>query len=1470
MLTNLHFHFITVSVKSGDRKSYNHYTFHTGINLVTEATFPMEHAASTALLLSRQKSLLLLVLLSSCSAWSTYYVTPTPDTPCPGAPCHTLSEYAADWHFNNNTTMEFLPGNHTLEQTVSVTNLTGLILRGDLSSLPEITSKIVCSSNSTGFVFREITGLHITALAFISSRHNGDKLVYTVSVQQFNISKCTFQNNINSGSGSIFDISNAGGALYVGNSIVNLIENTFQNNSGIGGGALYVENSSIDLTGNTFKNNSAIGGGQIYVVRDHILSGRGGGLFVYNSTLNLAGNTFQNNCAEVYGGGLYILYNSNLNLTENTFRNNSAAELRGGGVYVENSNLNLTENTFQNNSAGGGGALSVHDSIVDLTKNTFQNNFATIGGVLYVENSNLNLTGNTFQSNSAEINGGGLYIRHNSNVSFTWNTFQTNSANLTDGGGLYVENSNLNLTENSFQNNSAESLGGGLYIHYHSNVNFTGNTFQNNSAKSNGGGLHVESSNLNLNENTFQNNSAAGGGVLSVYRCIVDLAGNTFQYNSAKVHGGGILIQNSTFNFTGNTFQSNSASVGGSLYVDFRSIITCADDYFTDSYAQLGGAILAADNSNVRMSSVVIENSRAQYGGGIAALDCKVELLERTIIDNNTASFGGGLYAYNTEFHMNAKVTNNSAKDGGGGIYASKSILTFTDETTVINNVASNGGGLLLSGDSKLLLYSNMTLHLTSNQASKTGGAIKVEESNPLTYCLANNNLGSSDCFFQSQSQLERTYIYEYGGLMKFIEDLNVNRTIRFGNNSAVEAGADLHGGSIDNCLLSTNIVHLDTFEAYFGSSVSRYVFDIISGSSDEKKPSISSDPLHICTCRGNLTDCTGAYDAGPVYPGGTLEVPIIAQGQGNGTTAAIIQVIPMPNNISQGNLENSQRINNNCSTIKYTIHSRAVNTIQEMSLYAEGPCSPTPTNTLTVAVAIQHCPQGFQLAVKEPTCICAERLQQFTNTCLVDSATVLRQQNDEFWVGYGNDNDNESRGLITHPHCPFDFCTTKETYFTVNDSNKQCNHNRRGLLCGRCSENLSLALGSSRCLQCSNSHLSLLAAFAFAGIALVLILLILRLTVAVGTVNGLIFYANIIAVNSQIFFRLPATNVLTVFIAWLNLDLGIETCFCNGMDAYVKTWLQFLFPLYVWGLIGMIILGSYYSGRVAKVFGRNPIAVLATLFLLSYAKLLRTVIAALSVTYLEYPNNLQLAVWLYDGNIRYFSGKHIPLFTAAMVCLIFLFLPYTTLLIFGQWFQAKSHLNIFSFINNRYVKPFLDAYHAPYSDKHRYWTGLMLLLRLVLFLISAVNALGDPSVNLLAVGSTTGAILPIILGSTVYKTWSRGLLETSFILNMVILCLASLYVRSTGGNQNAVTSTSVGMAFATFIGIVIYHSVQQIKGTRLWKRLFQRRDYVRVPLTDIDSGSEDPPDRVFQSKSAPTRTVVDMRELREECMATD
>ena len=94
------------------------------------------------------------------------------------------------------------------------------------------------------------------------------------------------------------------------------------------------------------------------------------------------------------------------------------------------------------------------------------------------------------------------------------------------------------------------------------------------------------------------------------------------------------------------------------------------------------------------------------------------------------------------------------------------------------------------------------------------------------------------------------------------------------------------------------------------------------------------------------------------------------------------------------------------------------------------------------------------------------------------------------------------------------------------------------------------------QCRKCTNSHLTFVIPFAAMEVALVFLLLVCKLTVATGTLSGLVFYANVVGVNQTIFIPVQSTDALSAFTAWLNLDFGIETCFYNGMDAYSKTWL--------------------------------------------------------------------------------------------------------------------------------------------------------------------------------------------------------------------------------------------------------------------------------------------------------------------------
>ena len=130
--------------------------------------------------------------------------------------------------------------------------------------------------------------------------------------------------------------------------------------------------------------------------------------------------------------------------------------------------------------------------------------------------------------------------------------------------------------------------------------------------------------------------------------------------------------------------------------------------------------------------------------------------------------------------------------------------------------------------------------------------------------------------------------------------------------------------------------------------------------------------------------------------------------------------------------------------------------------------------------------------------------------------------------------------------------------------------------------------------------------------------MLALNLTVAVGTLNGVLFYANIVASNTDAYFPLSSTpNFVSIFILWLNLDISFDICIYEGMTVDAKAMLQLAFPAYVILLVVFIIVINEYSSKFTKIVGRgNPVAVLTTMILISYANLFKAIIGFIQLLY--------------------------------------------------------------------------------------------------------------------------------------------------------------------------------------------------------------------------------------------------------------
>ena len=906
------------------------------------------------------------------------------------------------------------------------------------------------------------------------------------------------------------------------------------------------------------------------------------------------------------------------------------------------------------------------------------------------------------------------------------------------------------------------------------------------------------------------------GTALLVTSTDITLSGNTeFTHNGAcgsTVLGGAIGAQSSNLTFIGNTaFLDNTAIsrqcpfvysdvtlvVGGAIVAAYNTVLSfTGTSNFVNNSAYLGGAIftdntvLSFNGINNFINNVACNGSNGGNGGAIATNNTILVFSGTTHFINNLAPVGGAIYTnINNTLTFNGAIyfTNNGHYEGEGVNY-------------------NFGGGVFMGLKSTFSMLPNTTVYWENNHAS-LGGAIYVTDVNPASYCPVLGLYGpKQECFFQLPGQ-------------NLSNGIDVQ--LVFKNNSA-DAGSVLYGGAIDNCKLTPDL----------DSNNSGEVFNMLVHNNDTNhntSSNISSNPLRVCLCENYLPSCPEVASRNhynfprTVYPGETFQVPVVAVGQRDGTVASrVISMIIQglhPAHLSDS--QHFQQANNTCTKLNFTVFSLSPSV--SIRLHADGsPCSVVlDTNTLYISVHLnQTCPPGFNLSESENSCVCEPRLAQYIgehNCTITDGVgNITRDSGQQFWVGY----DDQSHGLIFNSLCPFDYCVSQTVNFSLNnESDIQCTYNRSGLLCGACKEGYSLVLGTSHCRKCTNDYyLALLIPFAVMGVALVFLLLVCKLTVAIGTLSGLVFYANIVGANHTIFLPEESNDAFSVFIAWLNLDFGIETCFYDGMDAYSKTWLQFVFPVYIWMLVGLIIFLSHFSHRFANLLGDNPVSVLATLILLSYAKILRTLITALYITYLEYPT-YNRRVWLYDANIDYLEGKHIPLFIVAVLVFLFLFLPYTLLLLFGQWLQAISHLRLFSWVNK--LKPLIDSYHAPYKAKHRYWPGLLLLLRFVLLLVFALNPQQDPSVNLLAILVGTGLLVAWAwVSGGVYRNWCLDALECSFALNLIILIGATFYVNHLGRNQLTVGYTSVTIALATFIGILAYHIFQQLRSTKLWKKV--------------------------------------------------
>ena len=571
-------------------------------------------------------------------------------------------------------------------------------------------------------------------------------------------------------------------------------------------------------------------------------------------------------------------------------------------------------------------------------------------------------------------------------------------------------------------------------------------------------------------------------------------------------------------------------------------------------------------------------------------IESRVYAHSNATFSENVAERGGALHLDHCYLicQSNCSFIGNRALSQGGAIHAIESIISIGYEwydvreistsprfLSFVDNYAENaGGGISLEANAEVrgpLKSEYMYWISFINNTAKNGAAIYV---NDYGTCSDARN---STCFLQTPS-------FKSDDTKSFII---INSS---------ESKNAIYGGLLDRCIAKSD--YRDVYNGRHLTNGIEYLRIVTHDNSIDGL--IISNPVRLCYCREGKMDCSYQYPPIKTEKGRVFNVTITAVDQAKHPVNATVQIdYQYSSGIHLGDGQQTQQISNECTDLTLNVYSSYQNHVT-LTLYAIGPCNSTKVSKRSLNVLFTQCtcPVGFQ---ELPTqsggcqCDCDAHIEKYIIKCDEATKSLIRQGN--FWIGYLRNTTGDNPYIIYH-NCPYDYCIPPTQNVSINLNNHQgadaqCAFGRTGLLCSACKPPLNLSVGSSRCLNCTADWPKIFVATiiggGLSGIAFVVIILVLNLTIAVGTLNGFVFYINIVASNNIIYCSSGSVSntLFSVFIAWLNLELGIDTCFYKGLDTYSKVWLQFAFPIYLTVVLFAIITITRFSSRFTTLIGK-------------------------------------------------------------------------------------------------------------------------------------------------------------------------------------------------------------------------------------------------------------------------------------------
>ena len=975
------------------------------------------------------------------------------------------------------------------------------------------------------------------------------------------------------------------------------------------------------------------------------------------------------------------------------------------------------------------------------------------------------------------------YIAHFLGASYYSNAIRKRGYQIGGGGGLTLVLTQLSYSvsittrSSTFQRNVGR-YGGGAHVSIYKNTMSSSAVFENCNFVHNG----------EYNDSRISDILTNGGGLAILTNCIRPLDYEHKHISYGTINQVRVLHSN---------FTRNLGFIGGGIYTwSFGAADTMSLYGFED--------LANFDYANCRF-----ENNSAVYGAALYAYEqslkptwsgTRVKVSNLFSQHNNIISRDGsairkvqkhsGIIAiHHINFTMSGRCV--IAHNNETGLHAYQSAIYLIDEIIFEQNIGTFGGAICLLSYSHLIIDDNTVVEFIDNQGRVKGGALYVDYASGPDYSYSDCflYLNSSDVFYCDD---ERTCD---------IDQLNIS--VSFSGNSA-PAGGIVYGSTLSTCFwaqiyqakfsMETKVVNLWEF-LYTHSPIFHF----------DGRPNGTE---HITTPTASLSLKQLQKFVHNVMPGQKFNVTLVAQDHFNQTStpssiaAAVIsaqslkpdsRLQTLPKVRSLGNAHSM----NTSTNIPITLVGEERQTIK-LALYT----SYSFANAL-IEINLTDCKPGFRYNSTLKSCSTLPELHNHGIQYTIDSCELTIPNH--IWLGelkVGNST------YIIVEQCLFDYCKPLSKHIIPGDYDSQCTEgaNRVGLLCGACEKGYSIVLGSSKCKLCPNNYfLALVIVFAVAGLLLLAVVAFVKVSVSEGYLYSVLFYSHI--VSQYITHFTQSGTAAFVPTAFLNLNIGIQTCFYNGMDSLTRSGLQFVFPFYIYLLMYVIVVLARFFKWPGKI-GFSAEKTFATLLVLSHTSILQTCCDVLTFTRVTTVGHKYTTFrWMVDPNVHYFSGIHAVLFLISLILMLVYIIPLPCISLFPAKAYQLRYL--------RKMKPIFDALWAPFEPKFRFWLGVRCL---TLSAFMAVTGYMKFPQNSFILAILLAIFILIQTQIKPYRGVFRNAVDAFLLTNALVLLLGSNYfdhfhdIQPDSYDKHFLSQTlfsniTLSTAYMVFVSVFLYHT---------------------------------------------------------------